>query len=132
MHIVYKYLGTLEVRVWVRKKIRQNAHVRAKCVRGNISKCEVRACEVNYIAPNILPTINSKRDLPLGIRNVWSTYLDMCRMLGAMYFTSHARTSHFEIFPRTHFARTCAFCLIFFRTHTRTSKVPKYFLLCLN
>ena len=48
------------------------------------------------------------------------------RMLGAMYFTSHARTSHFEIFPRTHFARTCAFCLIFVRTRTRTSKVHIY------
>ena len=47
-------------------------------------------------------------------------------MLGAMYFTSHARTSHFEIFPRTHFARTCAFCLIFVRTRTRTSKVHIY------
>ena len=48
------------------------------------------------------------------------------RMLGAMYFTSHARTSHFEIFPRTHFARTCAFCLILVRTRTRTSKVHIY------
>ena len=48
------------------------------------------------------------------------------RMLGAMYFTSHARTSHFEIFPRTHLARTCAFCLIFVRTRTRTSKVHIY------
>ena len=47
-------VGTFEVRVRVRKKIRQNAHVRAKCVRGNISMCEVRACEVKYIAPNIL------------------------------------------------------------------------------
>jgi hypothetical protein len=46
------------------------------------------------------------------------------RMLGAMYFSSHARTSHFEILPRTHFARTCAFCLISFRTRTRTLKVP--------
>ena len=45
-------------------------------------------------------------------------------MLGAMYFTSHARTSHFEIFPRTHFARTCASCLISLRTRTRTLKVP--------
>ena len=47
-------IGSFEVRVRVRKEIRRNAHVRAKCVRGNISKCEVRACEVKYIAPNIL------------------------------------------------------------------------------
>ena len=39
-------------------------------------------------------------------------------MLGAMYFGSHART--FIYFP----ARTCAFCLISFRTRTRTLKVP--------
>ena len=43
------------MRVRVRRILRQKAHVRAKCVRGNISKCEVRACEVKYIAPNILP-----------------------------------------------------------------------------
>ena len=49
------------MRVRVRRKIRQNAHVRAKCVRGNISKCEVRACEVKYIAPNIL--INTLHNL---------------------------------------------------------------------
>ena len=50
----------------------------------------------------------------------------LTRMLGAMYFTSHARTSHFDIFPRTHFARTCAFYLLSFRTRTRTSKVCIY------
>ena len=42
------------MRVRVRREIRQVAHVRAKCVRGNISKCKVRACEPKYIAPNIL------------------------------------------------------------------------------
>ena len=42
----------------------------------------------------------------------------------AMNFPSHARTPHFEVFPRTHFARTCAFCLITLRTRTRTSKSP--------
>ena len=45
-------------------------------------------------------------------------------MLGAMLFPSHARTSHFEKFSRTHFARTCAFYLINLRTRTRTSKLP--------
>ena len=51
------------MRVRVRKEIRQNAHVRAKCVRGNISKCEVRACEVKYIAPNILKNTEKNLDL---------------------------------------------------------------------
>ena len=40
------------------------------------------------------------------------------RVLGAMNFCSHARTSHLRILPRTHFARTCAFCLIAHRTRT--------------
>ena len=38
----------------------------------------------------------------------------------ATIFPSHARTSHFEVFARTHFARTCAFSLLSHRTRTRT------------
>ena len=44
------------------------------------------------------------------------------RVLGVTFFCSHARTSHLTTFPRTHCARTCAFCLVAHRTRTRTSK----------
>ena len=34
----------------VRWKIKQKAHVRAKCVRAKVSKCEVRACDGKIVA----------------------------------------------------------------------------------
>ena len=43
-------VGDFEVRVRVRRVIRQKAHVRAKCVRGKTSKCGVRACDGKFIA----------------------------------------------------------------------------------
>ena len=43
-------VGDLEVRVRVRRVIRQKAHVRAKCVRGKASKCGMRACDGKFIA----------------------------------------------------------------------------------
>ena len=42
-------VGDFEVRVRVRRVIRQKAHVRAKCVRGKTSKCGVRACDGKFI-----------------------------------------------------------------------------------
>ena len=43
------------------------------------------------------------------------------KALSATVFGPHARTLALKIFPRTHFARTCAFCLVAPRTRTRTS-----------
>ena len=43
-------VGDFEVRVRVRRVIRQKAHVRAKCVRGKTSKCGVRACDGKFVA----------------------------------------------------------------------------------
>ena len=43
------------------------------------------------------------------------------KALSATVFGPHARTLAPKIFPRTHFARTCAFCLVAPRTRTRTS-----------
>ena len=62
-------VGDFEVRVRVRRVIRQKAHVRAKCVRGKASKCGVRACDGKFVAlqhsgKNCTPDVES--DLCIG------------------------------------------------------------------
>ena len=64
-------VGDFEVRVRVRRVIRQKAHVRAKCVRGKTSKCGVRACDGKFVAlqnstkrlPKKAPAIGSPKKL---------------------------------------------------------------------
>ena len=82
------------MRVRVRRILRQKAHVRAKCVRGNISKCEVRACEVKYIAPNILVIILKLLDwgCVTGVRmtgGAWLGPYDWDRMTGVIWLVEH-------------------------------------------